>query len=469
MPRILVVEDEDGLRNSLQLELTRLGHECQSVESGNQFLRAIGEFSPDVAVIDLRLPDLDGLDLVRSIRADGVEIPIIVITAYASIPSAVAAMKEGATEYLEKPFDLDQLALVIERSLETSRLRGRLEAYERAASSQAGQVEIVGESEAIKRVLEMAERAASPGLERAGEMPTVLLLGETGTGKDLVAQYIHARGPLASQPFVRVNCTAMPRELIETELFGHEKGAFTDAKTAKKGLLEVASGGTVFLDEIGDMPVGLQSKLLVGIERKCFRRVGGTRDHKMDARIIAATNADLPAMVASGQFRADLYYRLKVFTIEVPPLRDREDDVVVLAKHFVSIYRRKYRKPSVQLTDEARDFIRRYHWPGNVRELAHVLERAMLLTDGGMILPEHVALPQAVMGSARSSGTETPIGEFTKDGHKLEDLEREMVLRAVADADGNVSQAAKRLGLSRGALRRRLAKFGVTPGRPAVG
>jgi transcriptional regulator with PAS, ATPase and Fis domain len=282
------------------------------------------------------------------------------------------------------------------------------------------------------------------------ELPTVLLTGETGTGKDVLARYIHTTGPLASQPFVHVDCASLPRELIESELFGHERGAFTDARSAKRGLLEIAAGGTLFLNEIGELPLDLQAKLLATLERKNFRRVGGTRDLRMNARIIAATNADLEERVAARAFREDLFYRLNVLTVHLPPLRGRGDDVTLLTDHFIQKLRRKYRRPQAAVSDDARQTIRRYRWTGNVRELFHVLERASLLAADGLIRVEHLGLtaPAASEPSVVSAG---PL-DCT-----LAEMEQRMIERAMDESGGNVSGAARLLGITRGALRRRLA------------
>jgi len=493
MANVLIVDDERGLRHSIELALGRLGHSCRSVESGGECLALLETFSPDVILVDIRLPDVDGLELIDRIRAEGTECPIIVLTAYASISNAVAAMKRGAADYLEKPVDLDQLAIVVQRTLENARLRGRLEMFERSAGASTEPPTIIGESEAMRRVMALADRVAAPGLDEASELPTVLLLGETGTGKDLLARYIHLRGPLADQPFVHVNCTALPRELIESELFGHERGAFTDAKSAKRGLLEIAGRGTVFLDEIGDMPLELQAKLLGALEHRYFRRVGGTRARPMDARIIAATNTDLERAVAKGQFRSDLYYRLKVMTIELPPLRARGEDVFLLAEHYLAIYARKYRKKIHGLDESAREQLRRYAWPGNVRELCHVLERAVLLTEEPVVRAEHLGLlphyvevrdhglegervvvrdaadaAKTVLEGALVGAKTTDASEDDEPGETLEALERRLIEQALARAGYNVSRAARLVGLSRSAFRRRMARFGITIERHAT-
>lgn len=447
--KILIVDDEQSLLHALHLQLSRAGHECccaETLASANNILQ---ELDPELAIIDIKLPDGNGIDLIRQVRSDDRYFPIVVLTAFGSIPNAVSAMREGANDYIEKPVDLDQLTFIVERNLETQRLRGRVELYERLSSDDQGNWEIIGQSEGIKRVMELAQRVAQPGVDSASAMPTILITGETGTGKDLLARHIHAVGPLAAHPFVHVDCAVLPRELIESELFGHERGAFTDAKKTKRGLLEIASEGTVFLNEIGELPVGLQAKVLTTLEGRNFRRVGGTRDINANVRIIAATNADLRERVAAKTFREDLFYRLNVVTIHLPPLRERGDDILLLSDYFVAKLCRKYRKPLAVLSEEARDALVRYRWPGNVRELLHVIERAALLHEDGWIGIEHLGITSAPASSGSAD-------EGTLPSCTLPELEHRFVCQVMRQTEGNVSQAARLLGISRGALRRRL-------------
>jgi len=450
---ILLVDDEVSLLHSMKLQLSRAGHDCRTAETMAAAVEVLNELEPELAVVDIRLPDGNGLDLLRRIRGDGRTLPVVVLTAFGSIPNAVSAMRDGADDYVEKPIDLDQLTFIVERNLETQRLKGRIELYERTRPSDESSPDLVGGSDAFRSVLDLAERIASPGVVVPSEMPTVLITGETGTGKDVLARHIHARSPLASQPFVHVDCASLPRELIGSELLGHERGAFTDAKSTKRGLLEIASGGTLFLNEIGDLPPDLQAKLLTALECKSFRRIGGTRDVPMNVRIMAATNADLRERVAAKTFREDLFYRLNVFSIHLPPLRDREGDVALLTDHFIRDLRRKYGHRSGEgaaLTDEARRALGGYGWPGNVRELLHVLERASLLAQDGVIRFEHLALSPPTAPDPSTPSTVAP--DCT-----LANMERRMIERAMRETRGNVSQAARLLGITRGALRRRLA------------
>ena len=444
MAKILIVDDEQVLVQAMELQLSGVGHECSSAHTVTQSNEILQKLEPDLAIIDIRLPDGSGMDLIRSIRAEDRCFPIVVITAFGSIPNAVSAMREGANDYIVKPVDLDQLHVIVERNLETQWLRGRVELYERLRRDDEGEWRIVGESEEFDRVMQLVRSVADPpGAGPASTMATVLITGETGTGKDLLARHIHAIGPLAAQPFVHVDCTALPRELIESELFGHERGAFTDARSSKRGLLEIAAGGTIFLNEIGELPVELQTKLLSVLEGKSFRRVGGTRDIDMNVRVITATNSDLQERVAAKTFRRDLFYRLNVFHIDLPPLRERGGDILLLAEYFVGRLCRKYRKPPAVLSDEAQALLTKYPWPGNVRELLHVIERAALLHKDGRIGIEHLGI----------APTHPPVSILETT---LPEVEHRLVQEAMEHAEGNVSEAARILGISRNSLRRRL-------------
>ncbi len=459
MAKILLLDDETSVLHSIELQLTRARHECRCAQTLSEARAQLEAGAPDLMIVDIRLPDGNGLDLVREIRRDGFSFPVVVLTAFGSIPNAVSAMRYGADDYVEKPVDLDQLAFIIERNLETQRLRGRAELFDRTQPEPGRGEPIIGEHGSLQRALELAGKAANPGVTIASELPPVLIVGETGTGKDLLVRHIHAIGPLREEPLVHIDCAALPRELIESELFGHERGAFTDAKTSKRGLLEIASGGTVFLNELGELPLELQSKLLTALERKVIRHVGGTRDLPVNVRIIAASNADLVQRVREKQFREDLYYRLNVFMIELPPLRQRGDDVFLLADHFLATLAHKYRRPQAQFSAAARDAVARYHWPGNIRELRHVLERAILLTDR-RIEPEHLGLP-----GATAAVTPPPADDRSQsfpENVTLPELESLFIQRIMQKAQGNVSRAARLLGISRGALRRRLEASGAT-------
>ena len=442
--KILIVDDEKMLVQTMEFQLSEAGHKCFSAHTLTHAHKILEELDPELAIIDIRLPDGSGMDLIRSIRAEDRRFPIVVVTAFGSIPNAVRAMREGANDYIVKPVDLDELNLIVERNLETQHLRGRVELYERLRREDVGDDRIVGKSEVFTKVMEMVRSVADPpGAGPASTMSPVLLTGETGTGKDLLARYIHNIGPLAAQPFVDVDCAALPRELIESELFGHERGAFTDARSSKRGLLEIAAGGTVFLNEIGELPVELQTKLLSVLEGKSFRRVGGTRKIDMNVRVIAATNSDLQKRVAAETFRRDLFYRLNVFRIDLPPLRDRGGDILLLAEHFVDRLCRKYRKPPAALSEETQALLTGYPWPGNVRELVHVIERAALLHKDGLIGIEHLGMAptHAPVSISRTTAPE---------------LDRRLIQETLEHTEGNVSKAARILGVSRDTLRHRL-------------
>ncbi|MFN0057706.1 MAG: sigma-54-dependent transcriptional regulator [Planctomycetota bacterium] len=474
MAQILIVDDEQPLLQSLSLDLRRVGHECLTATNGRQCLDLLERNSPALAIVDIQLPDLSGLDLLRRLRADLPEVPVVIITAYSSVDSAVEAMKEGAVDYLEKPLDLEELQLVVERELKNARLSSEVEAYRRDSRRGSDVDQMIGHSAALEKIRATVQRISSVPVEKASELPTVLILGETGVGKDLLARHIHYSGPLANRPFVQINCSGLPRELVESELFGHEKGAFTSAAQRKQGLFEVANGGTIFLDEIGDMALDIQAKLLNVIEHRRARRVGGTRDHIADVRIIAATNRDLGAAVAEGAFRSDLYFRLKVVSLVVPPLRHRTEDIPALAEFFLKKYRAKYRKPNLVLNESVLTELLEWHWPGNVRELAHTLEHMVLVSDEPHLArPPFAAsvdsaegVPTATPAVARpSASTPTPLGErafdFATADCSLVSVEKKLILEALAFTGRNVSEVARLLGVSRGALRHRMEKWGI--------
>lgn len=377
-------------------------------------------------------------------------------------------MKAGAYDYIQKPVDHDELGFVIEKALETHRLRERLAYFQRKEIQQAAHGEIIGASPGITQVIGLIERIAHLEPGSAGELPTVLVLGETGTGKDLVARAIHRCGSLAGQPFVEIDCTSIPKELAEAELFGYEKGAFTGATTTKPGLIEAADGGTLFLDEIGELGLELQAKLLKAIERRQVRRVGSLRERKVNVRIIAATNRNLEAAVKAGAFRPDLYYRLKVLTVELPPLRERGEDVVLLANHFLRQLTHKYSLPTRRFTEASIQALKTYRWPGNVRELVHLVERALLVCDGDEIGPAALGLDMPTPGG--ESRRRTPPADadgplpirLPEQGVDLEEVERQLIRQALDLTDGNVTEAARKLNIGREALRYRIQKHGIT-------
>jgi len=462
MARILIIDDELVFARALAHSLNRGGHECWSLSSAEEALPWIENERPDLVLLDIKLSGMSGMEALRKIVALDATIVVIVMTAYSSVESAVAAMKDGAYDYIQKPIDHDELRFTIEKALETSRLRERLSHYERKEAQQSAHRALIGESPRMRQIADLIDRISQLDRGPAGDLPTVLLLGETGTGKDLIARAIHRKSSLAAQPFVEVECTSIPKELAEAELFGYERGAFTGAAVAKPGLIEAADGGTLFLDEIGELSLDLQAKLLKAIERKQIRRLGSLRERKIHARVIAATNRDLDAAVRAGHFRQDLYYRLKVLTIELPPLRERGDDVLLLARHFLQALTHKYGLPFRRLAPSSVDAMRRYRWPGNVRELAHVIERALLAGTGEEITAADLGL-EGSRPTVRLGQHASLEGDFPPQGIDLRAVERQLIERALLLTGGNVAEAARKLGIGREALRYRIHKHGILP------
>ncbi len=459
---VLIVDDEQTLARSAKAFLTDHGYEAEVAGSGEQALQLLQSLQPDVVFADVRLPGMSGLDLLKRIRDFDPVLPVIMLTAYGSIEGAVEAVKLGAFDYVKKPVDLEELKLLADRARENRLLKQELSYYRRRAAGDVGFAEMVGESRAIRAVLERARQIAA-----LNETPPVLLTGETGTGKGLLARAIHASGPRAAKPFIEVNCTALPATLMEAELFGYERGAFTDAKESKPGLVEAGEGGFLFLDEIGDVDLAVQGKLLRAIEERAVRRVGSVRERKIDVRIIAATNRDLEREVRQERFRKDLYFRLAVIVLEVPPLRQRGDDVLLLAGHYLRVFNARYGKAVREISAPARGLMLSYPWPGNVRELSHVIERAVLWSRGptldvehlSLTSPDHGAPPEGLGQPAESEAPGRP--ELPPPGVELAQWEKAMIERAMREAGGNQTRAAQRLGISRDTLRYRLKKFGL--------
>jgi len=448
---VLIVDDEQSLARSAKAFLADHGYEAEVAGTGEKALELLAALQPDVVFADVRLPGMSGLDLLKRIRAFDPVIPVIMLTAYGSIEGAVEAVKLGAFDYVKKPVDLEELKLLADRARETRLLKEELRYYRRRATTDLGFEGLVGESRAVQAVLERARQVAA-----LDETPPVLLTGETGTGKGLLARAIHVAGPRAAKPFIEVNCTALPATLMEAELFGHERGAFTDAKESKPGLVEAAEGGFLFLDEIGDVDLAVQGKLLRAIEERAVRRLGSVRERKVDIRIMAATNRDLERAVGEERFRKDLYFRLAAIVLEVPPLRERGEDVLLLTEHFLRAFNAKYGKVVRDLSAAARDLLLSYPWPGNVRELSHVIERAVLWSRGATLDVEHLSLTRPVAASDH--------GDAAQPGDKttLPQQEKTMIEQALREAGGNQTKAAQRLGISRDTLRYRLKKFGLS-------
>src|SRR5262249_29914417 len=455
---VLIVEDEKIQAESMSIYLERQGYSAVFALSGEDGLRRAEEASPDVAIVDLRLPGIGGLDVLSRLREITPGSEGIMLTAHGTVGSAVEAMRRGAFDYLSKPVDFDELRVVVDKAITHLQLRREL-SYLKAREGAATGAEIVGESAPIRALRADVARIAT--LEAAeGIAPTVLLLGETGTGKGLVARALHHHSSRASGPFIDINCAAIPAALLEAELFGYERGAYTDAKSAKPGLFEAAEGGPIFLDGVGHMDRVVQIKLLKVIEDRTVRRLGSLRPKTVKARIVTATNRDLEAAVAEDAFRQDLYFRIKVLTLELPPLRTRGNDVLLLARHFLADLSRRYGRPVKTLTPEAEAALLAHAWPGNVRELAHVMERAVLGRSRDTVDVEDLGLkaskPAAPVVVAADGRVQI---DFSVGGIVLEDVERQIIIESVRASGANGMQAAKLPGISRDTLRYRLEKY----------
>jgi two-component system, NtrC family, response regulator AtoC len=444
---LLVVDDEELVRWSLRERFRRDGYVV--LEAGTA-ASAIEQATAgvDLVLLDYRLPDGDGLAVLRRIKEQTPDTPVILMTAFSTVENAVEAMKHGAYHYLNKPFNLDEVAVTLEKALETSHLRREVRALRSTQTREYSFGSIIGHSAAIAEAKALLARIArSPA-------STVLLTGETGTGKDLAAKAVHYNSDRASKPFVNITCSALPEQLLESELFGHERGAFTDARQQKRGLFEAADGGTVFLDEIGEMTPGLQSKLLRFLEDKTFKRIGGLADIRVDVRVVAATHRDLEEEVKAGKFREDLFYRLQVMPVTLPPLRERRGDILLLVAHYIELYNREFRKRVRSVTPEAMAVLEQYRWPGNIRELRNAVERAMLLTDRDQLVPEDFAT------LSRTALTAT--FRLPPEGVSLDEVERQLVAQALERAKGNQTHAGHLLGINRDQVRYRIEKFGLS-------
>jgi DNA-binding NtrC family response regulator len=444
---ILVVDDEALIRWSLAERLTADHYHVVEAANGREALEHLKE-PVDLVLLDFKLPDTDGLTLLKQIKQDDPDTLVILLTAYASVETAVEVMKQGAYHYANKPFNLDEISLLVQKALETTRLRREVRRLRSTQAQEWSADRIVGDSATMQGVKSLLQKvAASPA-------STVLLTGESGTGKDLAAKVIHYTSERAARPFVNITCSALPETLLESELFGHERGAFTDARQQKRGLLESADGGTVFLDEIGEMVPALQAKLLRFLEEKAFKRVGGAQDVRVDVRVIAATNRNLEEAVKQGRFREDLYYRLNVLPLVLPPLRAHPSDIALLVRYYVDQFNREFRKNVIGVAPETVKALEAYPWPGNIRELRNAVERAMLLGEGEMLQSEH--FPVLVPRTTLAEGFELPAA-----GVDLEQLERDLVVQALARTGGNQTRAAALLGLNRDQIRYRIEKFSL--------
>ena len=472
--KILVVDDERMIRWSIQQALAKDGHSVATVETGEEAVAQAADEMPDLVFLDITLPGIDGIEVLRRLKAIDPTVSVVMVTATDDVKTAVEAMRLGAYDYVSKPFDLDRLRVVAQNAMDRHHLHREVEYHRKESARKFGFHQVVGESREIREVVEIARKVAK------SEASTVLLQGESGTGKDLLAQAIHYESSRATRPFLPINCSALPEDLLESELMGHEKGSFTDAKTTRKGLFEIADGGTVFLDEIGDMKTGLQAKLLRFIENKTIRRVGGHRDISVDVRIIAATNRNLEELVRTGLFREDLFFRLNVIPIYIPPLRERPEDIIPLAELFLVEFAKEFKRPVRGIDETTRKQFLASPWPGNVRELRNRIERAIILGTGEDyslgedFLPgqDRTTLPPGdpppagppPSGYPEEGAPTSPDGFhflLPSTGVNIEEVEREFICQAVDKTGGNQTRAAELLGLTRDALRYRMKKFGL--------
>jgi DNA-binding NtrC family response regulator len=453
-PSVLVIEDEDVVRSALARRLEQQGYLVEASPTATEGLKRLEEGTTDLVLLDYRLPDAEGLEVLERVRRGWPDVPVIMMTAFTNVETALQAMRLGAHNYVSKPFTLDEMMVVVDKALEARLLRSEVD---RIRSRQLGEFafdHLVARSASMIEIIQLLKHLCR------SEARTILLQGESGTGKDLAAKIIHYNSRRADRPFMNITCTALPETLLESELFGHEKGAFTDARQQKQGLFELADGGTIFLDEVGDMPITLQSKLLRFLEEKAFRRVGGTKDIHVDVCIIAATNRDMRALVEQGKFREDLFYRLNIFPVTLPPLRQRPEDIELLAAHFVQQFNREFRKDIVGVEPAALEVMKAYRWPGNVRELKNIIERAMLLGTTGRLtladLPAEIKRPAAEVPKAGPATI-----HLGPEGVDIRQVERLLVEQALERTGGNQVKAAAMLRMSRDQLRYRLQKYGL--------
>ena len=459
MANILVIEDEAALAKNIARFFEQLGHDVEVAHDGAAGLKAAQRLMPDVAIVDYQLPGMDGLEVIRALRRIDDNLRPIMVSGHANVAVAVEAMKVGSFDLLTKPVPLASLQAVVERALSDLGTRKALEYYQKKEADASSLELLAGESSSMRALRELIRTIASNEPGDGSAVPPILVLGETGSGKELVARACHFASRRAGLPFVEINCAALPADLMEAELFGYEKGAFTDAHARKTGLIEAADGGTLFLDEIGELDLGLQAKLLRVLENLKVRRLGSVTDRQVNVRVVAATNRDLDALVAQGKFRSDLLYRLRVFQINIPPLRARDDDVWLLANRFVEMFARRYGKIVPALDASAEASLRQHLWPGNVRELRNLIERSVLLCNGTRITSSELSLTAMPRPILTEEIPETPT--FTR----LEEMERSHLVRALEQTGWNVARAARQLDISRDTLRYRMDKHGLV--RPA--
>lgn len=452
---ILVVDDEKLVRWSIRQKLESAGYHVLEGETAAEAVNLFREHLPELVTLDVRLPDGNGLKVLLEMKKFSPEVPVIMITAYGAVDDAVKALQIGAYDYLEKPINFDRLLHSLKNALETSRLRTEVERSKQEDESTHSLDRIIGESSAIRETRELVSKIAD------SEANTILIQGESGTGKDLVAKALHYQSRRRHQPFMVLNCAAIPEQLLENELFGHERGAFTDAKTLKKGLFELADGGTVFFDEISEIYLNLQAKLLRVLEDQTFRRIGGVKDIQTDVRVICASNKVLEKMAEERSFRQDLFYRLSVIPITLPPLRARKEDIPILVDHFLEGYNRRFRKSIKGVTPRAMKTLKNYDWPGNVRELKNAIERAMILQGEGMIDQDLLPLRVAEFRGGSSGLAGAALLSIPSGGLDLYEVEKELIRQALAKSGWNQTRASQMLSITRDTLRYKMKKYGL--------
>ncbi len=459
MSNILVIDDKDSMREMLKASLAADGYDVETAETGDVGVARSKEKHFDVILTDLRMPDISGMDVLSQVRQVDPDSAVIVMTAYGTIETAVEAMKKGAFDFLQKPFDTGHLRMIVERALENQRLVAENNLLREELAESLGFTDIIGTSEKMIEVMRLVQKVASSDT-------TILLTGESGTGKELFARAIHSLSSRKTKPYITINCAAIPGELLENELFGSEKGAFTSSHARKMGKFEIASGGTIFLDEIGDLEFSLQAKLLRVLQEQTFERLGGTKPIKVDVRIITATNMNLQEAIAKKRFREDLFYRLSVFPIHIPPLRERREDIVPLASYFINKYWRQMKKGEKTLSREALQILERYHWPGNVRELENTVERAIILAEGKKIKPEHLAIRLSTSEDVRLRE-----GAGLKEVGQMAQMqaERAMIIRVLNQTRGNKRKTADILQIDYTTLFEKIKKYEIDTNKDVFG
>ncbi|HDP67194.1 MAG TPA: sigma-54-dependent Fis family transcriptional regulator [Candidatus Marinimicrobia bacterium] len=453
MAAILVIDDDKYIRSSFEDLLIPVGHDVVALMTAEDALNYLQKDEPDLIFLDLKLPGMDGLCFLKTLRQRKFNIPVVVITGHANVDTSVQAMKLGATDYICKPFNIDELLIIVDKIVSEKQRDEQLEYFQKQREAIFGFGDIIGNSKPMQEVFRFIQQVA------ATPKTTVLIRGETGTGKELVARAIHFKSDRGNKPFIEINCSAFQETLLEAELFGYEPGAFTNASHRKKGLLELAHHGSFFLDEIGDMAPGLQAKILKVLEKQTFRRVGGTKEIMVDTRIISASSRNIEQCIAEGSFREDLYYRLNVASITLPPLRDHKKDVLLLARHFLKIYNAEFKKNIRDISEPLQEKLVSHSWPGNVRELKNIIERAVLFEEGELLTGKNISLSETSTQIPKDPAQIT----IPEQGISLYDIERSLIIQALHKASYNKTRASKLLKISRETLKYRLKKYKIKP------